>query len=51
MIEGKPSCVTDEMLIFLDELRDLGETNMFGSVPYLEAEFPGNIYENPELLK
>lgn len=25
---------------FLDDLRDSGETNMFGAAPYLQAEFP-----------
>lgn len=32
--------VTDEMLEFLDDLRDSGETNMFGASPYLREEFP-----------
>lgn len=25
---------------YLDQLRDSGVTNMFGAVPYLQAEFP-----------
>lgn len=25
---------------YLDRLRESGETNMFGAVPYLQAEFP-----------
>ena len=25
---------------FLDDLRDSGETNMFGATPYLQEEFP-----------
>lgn len=25
---------------YLDQLRESGETNMFGAVPYLQAEFP-----------
>lgn len=32
--------MTDEHKEFLDELRDSGETNMFGAVPYLIEEFP-----------
>lgn len=32
--------ITDEMLEFLDDLRDSGETNMFGAAPYLREEFP-----------
>lgn len=35
----RPDCVTDEHLIFLDELRESGETNMFGARPYLMDEF------------
>ena len=32
--------ISDEHLVFLDELRESGETNMFGAVPYLIGEFP-----------
>ncbi len=35
-----PSIVTEEHLIFLDELRDSGDTNMLGAGRYLEEEFP-----------
>jgi len=35
----RPTFITNEHLEFLDALRDSGETNMFGSLPYLEAEF------------
>jgi hypothetical protein len=38
MIE-RPAIVKDEHLEFLDDLRESGETNMFGAVPYLEDEF------------
>jgi hypothetical protein len=31
--------VTDEMLTYLDELRDSGVTNMFGATPYLQRKF------------
>lgn len=35
-----PKFCTDEHLEYLDELRDSGETNMFGARPYLLSEFP-----------
>ena len=36
----RPEYVTDEHLIYLDELRESGDTNMFFARPYLQAEFP-----------
>lgn len=36
---NRPAVVEDEHLTFLDELRESGETNMFGASPYLQAEF------------
>ena len=30
----------EEYFEYLDDLRDSGETNMFGAVPYLQREFP-----------
>ena len=39
MIIDRPSIVEDEHLIYLDELRESGVTNMFGAVPYLEDKF------------
>lgn len=36
----KPSALIDEHLTYLDELRESGETNMFGARAYLQAEFP-----------
>lgn len=38
--ETKPDFVTDEHLEYLDELRESGDTNMFGAGPYLESAFP-----------
>jgi hypothetical protein len=38
--EERPDFVTDEHLEYLDELRESGETNMFGARPYLLEEFP-----------
>ena len=35
----KPECCTEEMLVYLDELRDSGETNMYGARPYVAGEF------------
>ena len=31
--------VTQEHLDYLDDLRESGDTNMFGAVPYLQSEF------------
>ena len=38
MIE-RPAIVLDEHLLFLDDLRESGQTNMFGAVPYLKYAF------------
>ena len=35
----KPDFVTDQHLLYLDELRDSGQTNMFGASPFLMEEF------------
>jgi len=35
----QPEFVTREHLVYLDELRESGETNMFGARPYLLMEF------------
>lgn len=39
----------DEVADFMDELRDSGETNMFGSGPYLEDKF-GVTYHEARIL-
>lgn len=36
----RPEYITDAHLEFLDDLRESGDTNMFGAAPYLVAEFP-----------
>jgi len=36
----RPDFVTDEHLEYLDELRESGNTNMFGARPYVRHEFP-----------
>ena len=38
MIE-RPRVVAEGYLEFLDDLRESGETNMFGATPYLQDEF------------
>jgi len=40
MPESRPDIVTDEHLEYLDNLRESGETNMFGARPFLMSEFP-----------
>ncbi len=30
---------TEEQLLYLDQLRESGETNMFGARPYLQQQF------------
>lgn len=34
-----PEIVTEEMLIYLDTLRESGATNMYGAYPHLQEEF------------
>lgn len=36
----RPEFCTDEMLEYLDDLRESGVTNMLGAGPYLEEAFP-----------
>lgn len=36
----RPEFVTEEHLVFLDNLRETGATNMFGATPYIENEYP-----------
>ena len=44
MIE-RPEIVTDEYLVFLDDLRDSGQTNMFAADDWLKVAFGLN-HEN-----
>ena len=39
MSTHRPNIVADAHLRFLDELRESGETNMFGAAKYLRARF------------
>lgn len=36
----RPDICGDEHLQYLDELRESGDTNMYGARPYLMSEFP-----------
>ena len=38
-MDKKPDFVEEEHLKFLDDLRESGETNMFGAAAYLRNEF------------
>ena len=35
----RPTVVEDSHLLYLDDLRESGVTNMFGAAPYLDATF------------
>ena len=49
MVE-KPEIVTHEHLIYLDELRESGETNMYGAGLYLVKEFGVSKKESHTIL-
>ncbi len=36
----KQEFITEEMLEFLDDLRESGVTNMFGAASYIKVEYP-----------
>ena len=38
-MEERPEYLTDEMLTYLDDLRESGDTNMYGAASYLKSEF------------
>ena len=46
----KPEIVTEEHLIYLDDLRESGVTNMFGAGQYLEDDFGLSRDEAREIL-
>ena len=48
---NRPIGITDEHLEYLDDLRESGETNMFGAGEYLEHEFVINRNEAGEILR
>ena len=39
MSSERPDLVTEDHLLYLDDLRESGETNMYGAVPYLQRDF------------
>ena len=43
----RPEYATDEMLQYLDELRESGDINMYGARSYLEREFPELVAGHP----
>ena len=47
----KPDLVTDEHLEYLDDLRDSGQTNMFGAGPYLQEDFGLSRNDSHKVLK
>ena len=46
----RPQIVSNEMLIYLNELRKSGVTNMYGAEPYLVDEFDLTEKESHEVL-
>ena len=48
--EIKPDYLTQNMLEFLDELRESGVTNMFGAAPYVQEEFDLDKNQSKEVL-
>lgn len=47
---SRPNSVTDEHLIFLDDLRESGVTNMYGSGAYLEDYYDLTKETSKEIL-
>jgi hypothetical protein len=41
----------EEVNLFLDDLRDSGDINMFGAAPYVEREFGVSRYDARDLVK
>lgn len=37
--EQRAEGITEEMLDYLDDLRESGDTNMFGAAPYVQSQF------------
>ncbi len=46
----RPESVTDGQLIYLDELRESGATNMYGAGSYLQDAFDIDKHEAREIL-
>jgi hypothetical protein len=41
----------EEVNLFLDDLRESGDINMFGAAPYVEREFGVSRYDARDLVK
>jgi uncharacterized protein YciI len=50
IIVERPKGILDEHLDFLDDLRESGETNMFGATPYIIDEFDISKSEAKKIL-
>lgn len=50
MDRRRPEIVEDDHLIYLDNLRESGATNMYGAGPYVQAEFGLSRAEAHEVL-
>jgi hypothetical protein len=48
--EPRPEIVTEEHLVYLDNLRESGDTNMFGAGPYVEGVFGVSKKEAREIV-
>jgi len=46
----RPEIVTDEMIEYLDGLRDSGATNMFGAGPWLQRRYGVDKYQAEEIV-
>ena len=40
MAAEKPEYLIEDHLLYLDELRESGVTNMFGALPFIRLQFP-----------
>lgn len=48
--EERPELATDEVLEWIDDLRESGVTNMLGAAPYIENEFDMDIKDARNVL-
>ena len=49
-MKQRPEFVTEEHLVYLDELRESGETNMFGAGPFIANEFALGLKDSHTIL-
>jgi hypothetical protein len=50
MITSRPKFVTEEHLVYLDELRESGDTNMYAARPFIEDKFPEMSHDEAGVL-